>query len=567
MRSSGSRHPELADLDLPEPAAASPASAAGPAEAEAACAALEAVLHARAPHLHLSAGLLRSCARGVAAELGLSEESQAELDWAVRVRDIGMIWLPEELLSGKRSLAAEDWELVNRHPVLGAEILDATPALTAISPAVRFHHERWDGEGYPDGLRGRQAPQTSRIIAVCDAFVAMASDRPHRRGLGFETASEQVREGRGSQFDPEAADALAVVIQPRSQPARGREAKRRTTAVGRRGSSDLAKAVERFEAIPALAPAHERLCALCEDEPRPGRLVPAVEDDVGLTVAVLRAAQRADGPGRGVTNVPDAIGRLGGSGVMSAVRDLPVSDFSWRSSREDVTLHRFRVHAVTVARAASRLGEEAERKDHEDLVAAALLHDVGKLVLMHAGGARLADDERPGSTPEDRVRHEQRELGLDHATLGALLARRWDLPDRLATAIAEHHSAEGDGPAAFVRLADMLAHHAQGAPVERNSMLRLGYDCSLHPRTLRTVVFDLPHTGGSQRGRAEPSPLTSQQTRMLRGLADGKVYKQIARETGLSTSTVRTHLHNAYQRLGAPDRAHAVIRATEQGWI
>ena len=87
------------------------------------------------------------------------------------------------------------------------------------------------------------------------------------------------------------------------------------------------------------------------------------------------------------------------------------------------------------------------------------------------------------------------------------------------------------------------------------------------PQGLRDVLFDLPHAGGSQRRRAEQSPLSDRETAVLRILADGKVYKVIAAELGVSISTVRTHLHNVYTKLGVDDRAQAVLRATELGWI
>jgi DNA-binding NarL/FixJ family response regulator len=91
--------------------------------------------------------------------------------------------------------------------------------------------------------------------------------------------------------------------------------------------------------------------------------------------------------------------------------------------------------------------------------------------------------------------------------------------------------------------------------------------CGLSANSLREILFDLPHSGGSQRRRAEPSPLSARQTAIVRMLAEGKVYKVIALELGLSTSTVRTHLHNVYSKLGVDDRAQAVLRSTEMGWI
>jgi DNA-binding NarL/FixJ family response regulator len=135
-------------------------------------------------------------------------------------------------------------------------------------------------------------------------------------------------------------------------------------------------------------------------------------------------------------------------------------------------------------------------------------------------------------------------------------------------AVASHHSSEGGGElATLVRLADMIAHHAHGDQVDRRLMLRLAAACGLTVTALRDTLFDLPHSGGSRRRRAEATPLSSRETTILRGLAAGKVYKEIAVDTGLAVSTVRTHLHNAYAKLKVTDRAQAVLLATEMGWL
>jgi DNA-binding NarL/FixJ family response regulator len=121
--------------------------------------------------------------------------------------------------------------------------------------------------------------------------------------------------------------------------------------------------------------------------------------------------------------------------------------------------------------------------------------------------------------------------------------------------------------ATYVRLADMIVHHSQGDAVDRSKMLRVAHACGLSSNALREVLFDLPHAGGSQRRRAEQSPLSDRETDVLRILAQGKVYKEIAVELDVAASTIRSHLHNAYAKLEVRDRAQAVLRATERGWI
>jgi DNA-binding NarL/FixJ family response regulator len=132
---------------------------------------------------------------------------------------------------------------------------------------------------------------------------------------------------------------------------------------------------------------------------------------------------------------------------------------------------------------------------------------------------------------------------------------------------APHHNSEsGSELATVLRLADMVARHAHGDAVDRRIMLRLANACGLPVPALRDVLFDLPQSG-SQRRRALPSPLSHRETDALRQLAAGKVYKEIAAELGVSASTVRSHLHSVYAKLEVNDRAQAVLRATEMGWI
>jgi putative nucleotidyltransferase with HDIG domain len=574
------RTAELSDLDLggllAVPQRAEKAATAVEDPAEAAAGAFEAALRARAPQVHAPTALVRRLAAALGQRLGLDPATLMDLELAVAVRDVGMIALPDTLVKSDKPLAAEDWELMNCHPAVGAEMVEQIPALTPMSEAVRFHHERWDGQGYPDGLEGEAIPLASRVIAASDAFVAMALDRPYRRALGAEVALEQVIQASGSQLDPEIVDHLVATVGGVDRPRRfsrrphgRRQAAAPAPARDHRapGAPDLTAALDELEVVPALAPAHERLLAVADaEEATGGDMVAAVEDDVGLTVAVLRHAQSGAPKGR-VTSISDAVGALGVAGVREAVEGLPLSEFPWRSSPWAILLQRFRVHALAVSRAAVRLAREADVGARDDVLVAALLHDVGKLVLSRARQDYPAETQAQVETPEERIRGEQRTLGMDHAALGALLVRRWGLPAGLATAVADHHVDEGQSAATLVRLADMLVHHAQGGAVDRPTMLRLGYACGLHPRTLREVLFELPRASGSQRRRAEPSPLSRRETQALRRLADGMVYGAIAEEMGVSASTIRSHLHSVYAKLGVADRAQAVLRATEHGWI
>ena len=199
----------------------------------------------------------------------------------------------------------------------------------------------------------------------------------------------------------------------------------------------------------------------------------------------------------------------------------------------------------------------------------ALLHDIGKLVLVHAYPGYPRQVHGDARTPEERLQRERRELGVDHALVGGVIARRWGLPASIAQVIESHHSDDTEGEAAIVRLADMLAHYLLGGAVTPVGDAERRADRSISSprscaRSCTTCRCRRAATGPRQ---VDPCPMSAREVDVLKRLAKGMVYKQIASELGLSTSTVRTHLHNVYGKLGAMDRAQAVLIATERGWI
>src|SRR5436305_1115989 len=329
----------------------------------------------------------------------------------------------------------------------------------------------------------------------------------------------------------------------------------------------LTAAFEALEVFPALAESRNRLLRLVREEHSSGgSVVAAIESDVSLVIAVLRIANRAQAPKKGkVATVPQAVEILTPSGVEALAARTNTFDFFERIPGWDANPERFRLHAVATQRAAERLCKEVGFEEKDELLVSALLHDIGKLVLVHAYPGYPGQVHGQAQTPEERLHRERRELGVDHALVGGVLARRWGLPARLATAIERHHSDEPHGEAAVIRLADMLAHYSQGHQIEPARMLKVARELGLDANKLRSVMYELPYPSGQQRRQIDPCPLSARELDVLKHLAEGKVYKQIALELSLSTSTVRTHLHNTYAKLGAGDRAQAVLVATQRG--
>jgi HD-GYP domain-containing protein (c-di-GMP phosphodiesterase class II) len=154
----------------------------------------------------------------VGERLRLSPPDLLELELGALLHDLGKVRLPEAILRKPGTLTRDERVLVNRHPVWGAELIESVPGLEPVATIVRFHHERWDGTGYPDGLRRDRIPVASRIIAVSDAYQAMSSHRSYRAALPPAAAASQLCAGAGTQFDPAVVECFVELLQARGWP-------------------------------------------------------------------------------------------------------------------------------------------------------------------------------------------------------------------------------------------------------------------------------------------------------------------------------------------------------------
>jgi putative two-component system response regulator len=171
------------------------------------------LLEARDPYT--SGHSLRVCDLTVklGEKLGLGEETLQSLSLAAKLHDIGKVGLPENILNKPDRLTEEEFVLVRKHPVIGERILTPIIRNPHVRAAIRGHHERFDGQGYPDGLRGDGIPILARLIALVDSFDAMTSNRAYRQALPTEEASARLRAGAGTQFDPELVPVFVGMIQ------------------------------------------------------------------------------------------------------------------------------------------------------------------------------------------------------------------------------------------------------------------------------------------------------------------------------------------------------------------
>ena len=170
------------------------------------------LLSERTPSLHDHVAGVGALATAIAANFELGAEQLDELQRAAELHDIGKLAIPDEILNKAAPLTDSEWRFMRQHPVVGERILSAAPALRPVARLVRSSHERWDGGGYPDGLAGTRIPLGARIIAACDAYDGMTSDRCYRHARSELEAIAELRRCAGTQFDPQVVEAVCEAV-------------------------------------------------------------------------------------------------------------------------------------------------------------------------------------------------------------------------------------------------------------------------------------------------------------------------------------------------------------------
>jgi len=158
----------------------------------------------------------------LASEIVPREARDPQMAYGFLLHDIGKLAVPDAILRAPGRLTEEQWALMRRHPEEGVRILASIPFLDRALDVVRYHHERWDGGGYPDGRAGHEIPLWARIFSVVDALDAITAERPYRAARSYESALEEIRQHAGTQFDPEVVAALEgldpAVVEPLLEP-------------------------------------------------------------------------------------------------------------------------------------------------------------------------------------------------------------------------------------------------------------------------------------------------------------------------------------------------------------
>jgi two-component system cell cycle response regulator len=187
------------------------ATAIGQWAADTATQALASVLAPQPHHRGRPSDMIAALATGIALEMGLPNEEVERIRIASLLHDLGKIAIPEEILDKPTELSDGEWQTIGEHPRIGQVILEQASGLREAIPVVLHHHERFNGGGYPHGLKGNEIPLGARIVAVADAYHAMVHDRPYKAALSHEAALEELRSHAGTQFDPNVVEFFCTI--------------------------------------------------------------------------------------------------------------------------------------------------------------------------------------------------------------------------------------------------------------------------------------------------------------------------------------------------------------------
>jgi HD-GYP domain-containing protein (c-di-GMP phosphodiesterase class II) len=176
---------------------------------------ISALLDTRDHYTAVHSSEVAELALQIGTEMGMPQSELEQIDIAARVHDIGKVAIPDAILLKPDRLNESERNIMKTHPVVSAQLIEGLEIYSGVANAVRHEHERWDGTGYPDGLRGEAIPLLSRVIAAADIYNALSSDRPYRKAFSREETVRMIGQMRGTDIDPVVADALLRVVERR----------------------------------------------------------------------------------------------------------------------------------------------------------------------------------------------------------------------------------------------------------------------------------------------------------------------------------------------------------------
>ncbi|MGD9140157.1 MAG: HDOD domain-containing protein [bacterium] len=447
---------------------------------------LSAALDARDPKTRGHSDRVAMIAMAIINEMEKTDDSPVyqELRSCMRLagllHDIGKVGIPDSILLKAGELTKEEYNFIKRHPLIGAEIVNACTGLKELVPGVLYHHEHYDGSGYPFGLKGEDIPLLARVIALADSFDAITSDRPFRAASSHEEAISILTGYPSKNFDQKVLKALVSAHENGTLtfvriPAR-------SGSVGEPDSEIDDTYSDALKSLPTLPPVLTVVNKMLADEDAPLREVAqALSSDEGLTSRVLRLVNSAYyGLPRRISTVPLAITILGAKAVKNQVVNIAFADLmnSLGGGRKEYAL--LWRHAIRTGAWAKAIAAKFGSADEEEAFTAGLVHDIGKALALRLKpadyGKLVLESARSG---KDLRGVEEQVLGFDHARIGAWAAEKWKLPQTLVGSIRWHHEPEGVRDeeeiirklVETVHLADILAKASEQDPPDHSGTL------------------------------------------------------------------------------------------------
>jgi putative nucleotidyltransferase with HDIG domain len=390
-------------------------------------------------------------------ELGLNESELKALQLGCLFHDIGKLLLSEQLSQHQTSQIERT--LSRQHPLLGEQLVKSMNLPSEAISIIKHHHERWDGQGYPDRLRGEMIPLSARIASVANAYDHLTEPKRNKPPLPHSEINALLKSEMGQAFDPKIVRALLNL----------------------RETQDVWEVLERLTELPALAPVVQQALVLFEREDFDWREVAEViAQDQNLVAQLLRLANSAlTGLRRKVTSLPTALRVLGARPVRNLLLTMTVRPFLQTPSELQLW-----EHSLACGLVAKRLAQQTQLVDPEEAFTAGLLHDIGKTLLMRFSPQSYRRVQQITERQGCPIFIAERLMfSATHAEVGAWLLERWRIPSPFCEAVAAHHTSvpETQPLAWHLYWANQFIHFALGdMPLAKWGMTSL-LPPALHP--------------------------------------------------------------------------------------
>lgn len=391
--------------------------------------------------------------------------------------DIGMVYIPMEIINKTAKLSDEEFKIVREHPVIAEKILCHLRYLKNTLPIIRHHHENYDGSGYPDGLKEDQIPVGSRILSILDGYDAMTSERPHRTALGPEAALQQIRERAGTIYHPKLAEefirfmmnrqkaAQETAASPKAGSAPAQSAPAAKPRTVKPEENPIQKAVTEvvlafkrgIVEVPAFPMVIQKIeNALQSPDKGLEDVARIIEQDQVVTLRLLSSARSAHyGSDSNIQTVSQALSRIGMKDSRTIVNAIAMkSMYEAETPQIKDLMEKFWIHAVATAHVARAVARRLREKE-ENLFLLGLTHDIGKVLLLNGLAKSLFNKENDKTVDMQNVLDS---IQAVHAGFSGALLKIWGFKNEFITAVSSHETPDFSSGAVKTNLILYLAN-------------------------------------------------------------------------------------------------------------